>query len=137
MDKNLTPSQIKEIILSITGRVMPIAKTEIDSLRLQNLKLLGKVLHLIWEEIEDIYYYHNNKPEASLNKASKLAYKILMDTSVDWVLDNRNAKVVLNDDNVESCSECGNEVKYTKIHNHTFKMDYCDRCGRLLDWSEV
>lgn len=84
----ITPAQIAEIILKITGPVQPLADAAYDYYRLANLKNLGEIAVYLTDEIRTASYSAES-PYGSASVVGKEALKILGRIKESTEVDNQ------------------------------------------------
>lgn len=85
---DITPAQIAEIILKITGPVQPLADAAYDYYRLANLKDLGEIAAYLVDEIRTASFSADS-PYGSASVVGKEALKILERIRESTEVDNQ------------------------------------------------
>lgn len=69
--------QLSEIVMKLVGSVQPAGKSEIDSERFENLKVLCELVNDLVTEIDNVSYINKDAYEHSVVKAKNYASNFL------------------------------------------------------------
>jgi hypothetical protein len=66
-----------DVVTKLIGNINPIGKTEVDEVRLKNLKEMTQMLDTLLGDVMDVARFNKDRPEYSMNQCGKHAHSFL------------------------------------------------------------